>query len=99
MRAVVLADNLKLNVNLSELEGGNLYFGIDFEPRELALVKSIVEPGMVFFDVGANIGLYSLVASRLVGEIGVVHTFEPAGFTYETLLTNLRLNGTTNVTA
>jgi FkbM family methyltransferase len=40
------------------------------------LIRELAE-GMVFFDVGACLGYYSLLASALVGPKGAVHTFEP----------------------
>lgn len=40
------------------------------------LIRELAE-GMVFFDVGACLGYYSLLASALVGPKGDVHTFEP----------------------
>ena len=36
-----------------------------------------VQPGMTFYDVGANIGFFSLIAARLVGPSGRVFSFEP----------------------
>lgn len=41
-----------------------------------ALVKHL-RPGMVFYDLGANIGFFSLLAAKLVGPSGVVVAFEP----------------------
>ena len=40
---------------------------------------------MIFFDVGAHIGQYTLVASQVVGQTGEVHSFEPDPETYEFL--------------
>lgn len=47
---------------------------------ETAVQKILVEqlrPAMVFYDLGANIGLFSLLAARLVGKTGKVYSFEP----------------------
>ncbi|TMF53932.1 MAG: FkbM family methyltransferase [Chloroflexi bacterium] len=41
------------------------------------LIVSILRPGDVFFDVGANVGFFSLVGAQAVGEKGAVHAFEP----------------------
>ena len=94
-----LDEDLRLWVNLCESEGGNLYFGMKFEPYELGVVRKLVRPGDVFFDIGANVGFYSLMASQLVGGEGVVHAFEPASFAYEVLSKNIRLNRASNVVA
>jgi len=98
MEIAALNEGLRLWVNLCELEGGNLYFGVPFEPCELAIVKRLVKPGDVFFDVGANIGVYSLLASQLIGGLGAVHAFEPVSCVYELLLRNILLNQASNVT-
>jgi FkbM family methyltransferase len=60
-----------------------------FFERELTqFVLAKVKPGMVFFDVGAHFGYYSLLASTLVGAQGAVHSFEPTPSTYGMLLSN-----------
>jgi FkbM family methyltransferase len=51
------------------------------------LLRELAE-GAVFFDVGACLGYFSLLASRIVGPAGRVHTFEPSPF----LLPLLRRN-------
>ena len=56
-----------------------------------------MQPGQTFIDVGANIGIYSLHASRRLGGSGKVHAFEPTPETFDILTKNLRLNQLTNV--
>jgi FkbM family methyltransferase len=51
----------------------------------------------VFVDVGANIGYFSLLASRVVGTSGAVLAFEPEAANYALLEANCRLNGCDNV--
>ena len=48
-----------------------------FEPNEMYLLSKVLSPALSSSDVGANIGLYSLAAARLVGEAGRVVAFEP----------------------
>jgi FkbM family methyltransferase len=55
----------------------------------VALIQRL-EPGMVFFDVGAHRGYFSMLAARLVGPTGQVHAFEPTPGTYELLSANVR---------
>jgi FkbM family methyltransferase len=55
----------------------------------IALIQ-LLEPGMVFFDIGAHRGYFSLLAARLVGPSGQVHAFEPTPGSYELLSSNLR---------
>jgi len=54
---------------------------------------------MTVLDIGANVGYYSLLASRLVGREGSVHCFEPHPLMYRVLIHNLRRNRCWNVVA
>jgi FkbM family methyltransferase len=68
-----------------------------YEPVETGVVTACVSEGDVAFDVGANIGWYTTLLSRLVGPRGAVHAFEPMARTYEVLTGNCRLNECLNV--
>ena len=68
-----------------------------FEHSELELVARYLKPGMNMVDVGANIGLYSILGSSLVGDSGRVWAFEPSRESYQRLLRNLQLNACTRV--
>ncbi len=46
------------------------------EPRVQEILKNYLRPGMTFYDIGANIGFFSLLAARLSGEQGKVISFE-----------------------
>ncbi len=52
----------------------------------------------VFYDIGANIGIFTLPAAYIVGEEGRVVAFEAAPANFNRLLENLELNNLTNVT-
>ncbi|WP_292420454.1 FkbM family methyltransferase [Mesorhizobium sp.] len=47
------------------------------EPEVTALLHRYLKPGAIFYDIGANIGLHSLIASKIVGPTGRVLAFEP----------------------
>ena len=49
-----------------------------------------LKPGMTFFDVGAQLGYFTLLAAWLVGESGHVHSFEPTPSTFALLELNAR---------
>lgn len=68
-----------------------------WEPLETQFLLDTLKPGQVFVDVGANIGYFSLVASRIVGAEGEVLAFEPETLNYELLESNCQLNGCDNV--
>lgn len=99
IETVKVDDNMRVSVNLHEWEGRNLFFGVAFEPVEVSLVEKFVRPGGVFIDVGANLGFYSLWASRLIGANGMVHAFEPASNSFKLLQSNIRRNKMTNIVA
>jgi len=56
-------------------------------------------PGDAFVDVGANIGYFSLLASKLVGESGLVVAIEPSPTIFAVLESNLARNRAHNVRA
>ena len=71
-------------------------FREQYEP-ELLWLKDSLRPGDVFIDAGASLGVYSLAASRRVGEEGKVMAFEPSQVFYPQLEGNLLMNGCENV--
>lgn len=68
-----------------------------YEPEETRVVMACVSEGDTAFDVGANIGWYTTLLSRLVGPRGTVHSFEPLARTSAVLSENCRLNNCQNV--
>ena len=58
----------------------------------------VLKPGGCFLDIGANVGFYSLLASRIVGAGGHVHSFEPFPRNVGYLKKHFTLNGLQNVT-
>lgn len=79
--------------------GKLLYIFRDDYETDLALLNRFLSPGQVMIDVGANYGVFSLAASRLVGSGGRVIAFEPAQSTFSVFERNLALNGVSNVRA
>jgi FkbM family methyltransferase len=74
-----------------------LYVCGSFEPNEFAFVDRMLKPGMVFIDVGANDGYYTLFAARRVGPAGRVIAVEPSSRERAHLQRNLGRNGLDNV--
>jgi FkbM family methyltransferase len=67
-----------------------------YEYEKQKLISREVRPGSVFWDVGANVGFYSLLASGLVAS-GKVFAFEPVPRNLAYLREHLALNRVTNV--
>lgn len=55
------------------------------DKTEIDILKKNIKPGDVVLDIGANIGFYTKLISRLIGHSGVVHSFEPDATNYEHL--------------
>jgi FkbM family methyltransferase len=68
-----------------------------YEPHLTAVFERHCRSGMTVVDVGANLGYFSLLASKLVGPAGRVVALEPNSENCRLLLSSLRLNGTSNV--
>jgi FkbM family methyltransferase len=62
---------------------------LEKEP-ELRVVRYLVKPGDTVIDIGANVGVYSKILSKLVGPEGHVYSIEPFPPTFEILCYNLR---------
>lgn len=67
------------------------------ERAKRKVFSNVVRPGDVVFDVGANVGSYTILASVLVGAKGYVVAFEPAPLNVTYLREHVRLNNLTNV--
>ena len=68
-----------------------------FEPVTRDVIARSLKYGSTFVDVGANVGYFSVLASRLVGPTGKVHAFEPAPDTLPILKRNLRKHKARNI--
>lgn len=87
---------IKMHLDLGDKLSYAIYLD-DFEPWERCFVRRFLKPGDIFLDIGANIGLFTLIAGQTVGPNGQVHAFEPCTTTYERLQANVQLNRLENV--
>lgn len=69
-----------------------------YELENQQLLVEWLQPGAVVFDVGANVGFFTLLAARLVGSGGRVIAFEPVPQALASLRRHLELNHLDNVT-
>ena len=60
-------------------------------------IVAYLAPGGVFYDVGANIGFFSLLAAKRVQRHGAVYAFEPLTENAAAIQRNARMNGLTNL--
>lgn len=96
-RDVCLDNGMIIEVDPRDYVGREIMDHGCFEPETVQYIQTFLKPGMVFCDVGANIGQYSLIASKLVGSVGRVHSFEPYPLIYKVLQRNLKRNHCANV--
>lgn len=97
----VVIDNfdgdLKLQIDRCRAMGAALYWTGFHEFREFQFLHRYLKPEMVFVDVGANQGEYSLFAAKRLTS-GAVLAFEPLSSIRSAFEENIRLNGFSNIT-
>ncbi len=90
--AVNLPEFLIYVRNTESAIGHEIYNTHSYESEVTAAVKQTLGPGMTFIDIGCNIGYFSLMAARVVGESGIVFSYDPS----ETNCALLRRSATEN---
>jgi FkbM family methyltransferase len=76
-----------------------VYYTGAYEAGTVAFVRHLMAGAGVFYDVGANIGVFTVEVARSLGPSGQVIAFEPAPGAFAILLRNIELNRLGNVTA
>lgn len=64
-----------------------------YEPEMQSALSELIKPGMIAYDVGANIGYVALMMAKIVGPQGKVYAFEALPDNIERLRRNVALNG------
>lgn len=68
------------------------------EPEVQQFLASVLRPGQVYYDVGANVGFFAVIAARIMGPSGQVVCFEPLPANARQIEYNARLNHFPNIT-
>ncbi len=68
------------------------YYEQDYEPETFRFLRETLKRGDTVLDIGGHIGLFAVVAARLVGANGKVFSFEPTPFTRGVLQEVVELN-------
>ena len=77
---------------------GYALYSREFEKNEIAFLRKSLKPGNIFLDIGANGGIYTVIAAKQIGPDGHVYAFEPGDYELKLLRHNIKLNNLTNVT-
>jgi FkbM family methyltransferase len=84
-----LYKGLRFRVFTGETIGSRLFYSGEYETAQIDAFFSFVSPGDLIFDAGANMGIFSLLASK---HGAFVVAFEPSPDIYKRLNTNIQLN-------
>jgi len=87
----------RITGNTEDLIQRHLYYFGTWEPNISGWISANLRPGDCFVDIGANIGHYSLLASRIVGESGKVVAIEAAQWIHAILDRHVALNRRKNI--
>ena len=89
-----------LQVSTADLPLDHAHAGLivrgTLEPPVQEALRRLLAPGAVFYDVGANIGFFTILGARLVGPEGRVIAFEPVPACARAVARNIELNGFTH---
>ena len=77
--------------------GATVYFNMVERLQTQSFVE-IIKPGDIIFDVGANVGYYTALGSKLTGAQGKVYSFEPLARNISYLYRHVKINKLNNVT-
>ena len=93
---VKLHGNLSIQTSTASVVGKYLYMK-EFEQLEMNFIRTFLREGDVFIDIGANIGVFSIIGGESVGQNGKVIAFEPVPETHNLLKSNIAFNNLSNV--
>lgn len=88
----------KMSLNVNNKEHAHMFLWGEHDERyETQLVKNIIKPNDVIWDIGANVGFYTMLFSKLAND-GKVISFEPVSGTRSFLEQQIKINNSGNVT-
>jgi FkbM family methyltransferase len=86
-----------LVIDITDHTFRQLYFHGEYEPEVTRLIEHLAEPGQIWLDIGANVGYFSILLSKLVGDSGEVLAFEPNPLTRRFFELSVKRNGNRNI--
>lgn len=96
-KEIVYRNDTKLQLNIDDWIQQQIYFLNDYEKNEIDFLYNFLKNGDTFIDIGGNIGLFSLNASKLVGNSGKVYAFEAFSENFRQFNNNVKINDFKNI--
>ncbi len=90
-------NNQKIKLDTNDDSVSKFIFLGSYEKETVSFITKYINSGDTVVDIGANIGFFSLIFSKLVGEYGKVHSFEPSQREFLRLCENIGINKSRNV--
>ena len=90
-------DGLKLRIYPKNEVFRALFVRGIYDPNLIVTVNTLLHKGGTFIDVGANMGYFSLLASKVVGEDGRILAIEPSSRDFTRLVDNVNINHLSNI--
>ncbi|MBR0896457.1 FkbM family methyltransferase [Bradyrhizobium tropiciagri] len=91
-RQIAVRNGINYDLDLAQGIDFAIYLGNIYERQTRAKLRTLVKPGSLVLDIGANVGAHTLHLAHLVGPQGRVLAFEPTDFAFRKLNRNLELN-------
>jgi FkbM family methyltransferase len=94
---IIELDELSICISSIDEVCGLLRTAKTYEPGVMAVIDRVLTPGMTFVDIGANIGYFTVLASKKVTDTGKVFAIEPYPYNIKLIQKNIALNQCNNV--
>ena len=96
----ICVDLPEFHIQIHDIESAiGRAIGVDrsYEPEVSVFFRKYLKPGMVFVDVGCNVGWFSLLAATCVGPQGKVYAYDASSRNCELLRQSASMNGFANI--
>ena len=87
-----LWENKKIILNYNNHQSSWIMYNYWVDWEEFNLIKDIIQSDDIVFEIGANMGFYTIWMSKFISNSGRIHSFEPDEKSYSRLIENIRVN-------
>ena len=85
-------NNRYLYINHDSFQSMWLMYNYIVDWEEFLFIHYYLRKNSIVFDIGANMGFYTIWMSRSIGELGQIHSFEPDANNFDRLSQNISIN-------